>query len=298
MYHMFRQLYLWKSLSLLTALFGISSTVAAATPLASVTCLPSEELETSQEGGVGSFDIRAGKETLFSCTVANQTDGDIDLRLVGRQVFVGSKTAPTVSVADVMLTAKAKEDLSLVFPAVYQSGTYHYLLSLVDLNQQPVSPEMLFFGKLGGTSQPTIESMVADKQAYHWGDKAELSVDLKVPKDEAFPKGYTLRVEFLATNETVCSVAVERYPVEVTSSKVAFTLPQASQSCTNTVSVTLQDQSGKTVDSQRIAFGLPAVDESDAPIGGFLSMAHPLVWGGIAVFLLILLSLWFILRRR
>lgn len=287
------------SLRLLTLLLGVVpfgfvvQPVQATGSAVAVVCLAEGEDSTSK-----AFDLVPGKEANFNCTVNNQSEENIDIRLVGRQIHVGSKTAPSLSVADVVLKAAEQQEVSVVFPAVYQSGTYHYSLTLVDLNQRPISPEMLFVGKLEGVSEATIESLSPNKETYQWGDTAELSVTLKTPKEESLSNKYTLRVEMLAANESVCSVVQDAFSVEAVVSKLMFTLPVEDQKCTNDILVTLRDQSGKVVDSKRVAFGLPAMSGNDVMDKASSSFVHWLIWGGVAFLIMLVVGLWFFLRKR
>ncbi len=271
--------------------------VLAASPVATFSCAPSET-EVIEEQSAKAFDLVSGKEVDFLCQVSNLTKENIDIRLVGRQIHVGSKTAPSLSVADVVLSSEEKKEIPVAFPSVYAPGTYHYAFALVDLNQQPLTPEAIFTGRLGGEAMPSIESVTAGGPSYRWGDRAELTVKLKPVSGQPIPSGaYTLRAELLGVSGAPCQVLVENQSVETMETKLSFTLPSESGVCANDAMVTLRDKSGTAIAASTIALELPA--RNDAPLAGqSFTKAQSMMWAGVAVLAAGILGLWLILRRR
>lgn len=269
----------------------------AASPVATLSCTPGEG-EVSQESKVKTFDLVSGKETNFSCTVTNRTKENIDIRLNGRQIHIGSKTAPVLSVADVVLKPEEQGEITVVFPAVFSPGTYHYAFALVDLNQQSLTPEELFSGRLTGEEKPTIDRVTPDATSYRWGSQVGLTVQLGSADNQPITPGvYSLRAELLGVSGAVCQVLVDQQAVEAIETKLSTTLPSDAGNCANDIVVTLRDQSGVAVASSTVAISLPARD--DAPLGGQSSMfTRSMVWVGVAALAIFLLGLWFVLRRR
>lgn len=269
----------------------------AASPVATLSCVPGEG-EASQETKAKTFDLTSGKETNFSCTVTNRTKENIDIRLSGRQIHIGSKTAPVLSVADVVLKPEEQEEVTVVFPAVFSPGTYHYAFALVDVNQQSLTPEELFTGKLTGEEKPTIESVTTAETTYRWGSQVGITVKIKPVDNQPITPGiYSLRAELLGVSGTVCHVLVDQQAVEAMEAKLSAVLPSDAGNCANDIVVTLRDQSGIAVASSTVAINLPARD--DAPSGGqSLTKAQSMMWAGVAVLAAGILGLWLILRRR
>lgn len=286
-----------RSLLFLSLLFLAALPVWAASPVATLSCAP-DEGEISQESKSKTFDLVVGKETNFSCTVTNRTKEDIDIRLTGRQIHVGSKVAPALSVADVVLKPEEQGGVTVVFPAVFSPGTYHFALALVDLNQQSLTPEELFTGRLTGEEKPTIESVTTAETTYHWGSQVGITVKIKPVDNQPITPGiYSLRAELLGVSGAVCHVLVDQQRVEAMETKLSAALPSDAGNCANDIVVTLRDQSGIAVASSTVAINLPARD--DAPLTGqSLTKARSMMWAGVAVLAAGILGLWLILRRR
>ena len=277
---------------ILTSLFsfGVSASAQVALPITLKCGLKAEKGP--------SFSMTTGTETVIECTLENADKAE-----VYSAMLLGKQTAEDgVSTSAVTSLAVGKDAISatLVFPAVFQPGTYQYTFSFVDTKtKKELAKEAVLTGTLRGVAQSSIKEIGTDKAVYQWGEALKLKVALDIPKGTDFDKLF-LHAALVDTERKGCSVLMEKQKITEENGIFHLTLTE-NPSCTNTLVVTLR--SGDTVvDEKVIALGVsekkPVLQET--PVVSSVTRWSAYLIGGLVLTMILILALfgYFIVKKR
>lgn len=245
----------------------------------------------------------AGVATQVTCELTSaQNQQTIPVMLVGKRVT--GQELPVVSVAHLNLN-EGIEQVSLIFPAVFQPGTYQYTFSAINTsNQQPVASEAGATGDIVGEGQPKIVVATLDKASYAWQDEFTVQYTLDIPKGYLAEKeDLTLQVAMFDEQGGECWVADPALKPRQASGSFSLKFPEA-RGCANTLVFTLSDIKKEVLDEYRLAVPIDMADNvrnSSSMTPGDsdekMNMKSILALAFVGVLLLLIVSFWFLKRR-
>lgn len=206
----------------------------------------------------GSFIQTPGTVVAIVCEMTDSLkDRTVSAFLLGKQTFEGASISTLGN--DVVLAGNVNTGVTLPFPAVFQSGEYQYVFSLIDKETQKVlAQESYLIGTIkGDTPRVKIASVTVGEGRHEWQGSFDLSVNFDIPEDYNFqtnPISLHMGMQDIQGNE--CAVLLQKQFIRTKEQKFGLLFPEEGD-CINSVTVSLHDKNNAVVDKKILAVGLP-----------------------------------------